>query len=67
MGWAGGTEVFDAALSIFLKYVPEEEIDTALSDWYHSFDSTDWDTESESDYYDLIEPMLRKEEDGTDL
>lgn len=58
MGWSGGTEVFDGALNVFLKYVPEEEIDTVLSSWYHEFDVTDWDTVSESDYYDLLRPIL---------
>lgn len=59
MGYAGGTDVFDGALNIFLKYVPEEEIDTVLMAWYDVVRDMDWDTVNESDYYDMLEPALR--------
>jgi hypothetical protein len=59
MGWAGGTEVFDGALNIFLKYVPEEDIDTVLMQWYDVVSEGDWDTQADSDYYDMLEPVLR--------
>jgi hypothetical protein len=60
MGWAGGTEVFDGALNVFLKYVPEDEIDSALIAWYDVVREGDWDTVSESDYYDMLRPALVK-------
>jgi len=44
--------VFDGALDVFLKYVPEEEKQTAVEQWYSKFAWTDWDTEDESEYYD---------------
>lgn len=59
MGWAGGTEIFDAGLRIFLPFVPEEAIDTVLMQWYDAVTENDWDTVSESDYYDMLEPVLR--------
>lgn len=58
MGWAGGTEVFDGALNIFLRYVPEEDIDAALVAWYDVVREGDWDTVAESDYYDMLRPAL---------
>ena len=60
MGWSHGTGLFDAALSIFLRYVPEDQIDTAIEAWYAAFDHYDWDTEDESNYYDMLEPIMRK-------
>lgn len=60
MGWAGGTELFDGALNIFLKYVPEEDIDTVLMAWYDVVTDADWDTVDESDYYDMLRPALVK-------
>jgi hypothetical protein len=58
MGWSSGTEIFDAGLNIFLKYVPEEAIDSVLLHWYDVVTAQDWDTVEESDYYDMLRPVL---------
>lgn len=52
--------LFDDGLKVFLKYVPEDEIDSVLFDWYaqccaeygHYFKP------DQSDYYDLLRPVL---------
>lgn len=52
--------MFDEGLNIFLKYVPEEEIDEVLVRWYAECDAEGMaDNISErSDYYDLLRPAL---------
>jgi hypothetical protein len=52
--------LFDDALNIFLKYVPEDEIDSVLYRWYRVVDEvggTD-NIGERSDYYDLLRPVL---------
>lgn len=52
MGWSSGTVLFDGALDVFLKYVPEDQRVDAVAAWYNEFVHSDWDTEDESKYYD---------------
>lgn len=52
--------LFDEGLNVFLKYVPEEDIDDALVQWYAECDAEYGHTldVTKSDYYDLIRPAL---------
>jgi len=52
--------MFDDALKVFLKYVPEEEIDVVLFDWYAQCCAEYGHTlkVEQSDYYDLLRPVL---------
>lgn len=60
MGWASGTDYFDGALDIFLPYIPKSLHDSLIEKWYSVIAEGDWDTEEESNYYDKLEPILRK-------
>lgn len=61
MGWAGGTELFDGALDIFLKHIPEELHEELIEEWYQVFKYSDWDTEDESDYFEQLKPLLERD------
>ena len=60
MGWSGGTTYFDGGLDIFLAYVPEEDRPAVIAEWYDIIAEGDWDTEEESGYWDLLEPILKE-------
>lgn len=52
MGWCGGTQIFDGALDVFLRYLPEGDRAAAVERWYVvGFAMEDWDCQSESRYY----------------
>lgn len=59
MGWAGGTELFDSCVTIILAALEEakeepvsiEQTQLIVNEVYAAFSDSDWDTESESDYF----------------
>jgi hypothetical protein len=58
VGWCGGTDLFDGAMDIFWKYVPEDQRAEALQKWYDIVTDADWDCENESAYYQELLPIL---------
>jgi len=54
--------LFDDALRVFLTYVPEDEIDEVLFDWYAQCCAEYGEALhiKKSDYYDLLRPVLVK-------
>lgn len=58
MGWCGGTEMFDGALDLFLKFVPPEQVVKVVGQWYDVIAAGDWDCEADSEYYELLRPIM---------
>jgi hypothetical protein len=62
MGWAGGTEIFDDVVDLFIYYerlhhgmditLPPDAIQQIVYDVYSQVDFGDWDTQDESRYFD---------------
>lgn len=68
MGWAGATSLFDEAVEVCLRFlpqpVPEILVRAVVECMYIEVDWADWDTQSESDYYEdhLVHVMFENGE-----
>lgn len=61
MGWSGGTEIFDTAVALYLEcsnYPTLEQVDTFVLGVYGVLSQGDWDTEGESEFFDMLEQAL---------
>lgn len=62
MGWCGGTEYFDGAMNLFIDYVPKEMREPLMYAWYRFIRDGDWDCVNESEYWDELKEILKKNE-----
>lgn len=62
MGWCSGTVIFDKAMELFLEYVPENKKEKIIYEWYREIRDGDWDCVNESDYWEILKPILKKHE-----
>lgn len=63
MGWGSGTEIFDAAMdAVEAIFRPShEQLVEFARRMYNELGNNDWDTESESAYYEhILEPIMRE-------
>lgn len=66
MGWASGTELFDKVIDAVLSELGPnirtsrypEDMDNCIESIITAFEDADWDTQSESEYYD--HPMVQR-------
>lgn len=69
MGWGGATDIFDSVVDLLLEVgskplfngeYPPHEVSYMVNKAYTGIEWDDWDTESESRYWEYLEPVMRK-------